>query len=165
MRSAAASSAAGQRGFTFIELMVTLAIMGVLVLVAVPMAQVTVQREKERELRNSLGQIREALDAYKRAADQGRIEIKAGESGYPKTLDQLVEGVIDQRSPDKRHLYFLRRLPRDPLYPDTNAKDSETWGLRSYASPPDEPSEGEDVFDVYSKSDKVGLDGVPYRRW
>ena len=155
----------GQHGFSFIELMMTLAIMAVLVMVAVPMAQVAVQREKERELRSALIQIRDALDAYKRASDQGRIAIKMGESGYPRSLDELVEGVVDQRSPVKRKLYFLRRLPRDPMHADSSVSPSETWNQRSYASPPDEPQEGEDIFDVYSKSDKVGLNGVPYAKW
>jgi general secretion pathway protein G len=153
------------RGFTFIELMMTLAIMAVLVMVSVPMAQLAVQRDKERELRQALVQIREGLDAYKRAADQGRILVRLGESGYPKTLAELVEGVPDQRSPTKQNLYFLRNLPRDPMYPDPAAKAEETWGLRSYASPPDDPAEGADVFDVHSKSDKLGLNGVAYRLW
>ena len=153
------------RGFTFIELMMTLAILGVLVLVAVPMTQVAVQRDKERELRHALVQIREALDAHKRAADQGRIVQKIGDSGYPKSLDELVQGVPDQRSPSKQNLYFLRSLPRDPMHPDPSAKAADTWGLRSYASPPDDPSEGDDVFDVYSRSDKPGLNGVAYRLW
>jgi len=153
------------RGFTFIELMMTLAIMAVLVMVAVPMAQVAVQRDKERELRFALVQIREALDAYKRAADQGRVLVRLGESGFPKTLAELVDGVPDQRSPTKQNLYFLRALPRDPMYPDQSARPDETWGLRSYASPADDPSEGADVFDVHSKSDKLGLNGVAYRLW
>ena len=143
----------------------TLAIMGVLVLVAVPMAQWSLQRHKESELRAALIQIREALDAYKRAAEQGRVLLKSGESGYPETLERLVEGVDDQRTPTRQKLYFLRRLPRDPFHADTLAPPATTWGLRSYASPPTSPAEGADVFDVHSKSDKVGLNGVPYRNW
>lgn len=152
-------------GFTFVELMITLAIMAVLVTVAVPMAQLAVQRHKEHELREALAQIRDALDAYKRASDQGRIVTRLGESGYPKSLADLVEGVDDQRSPAKKKLYFLRRLPADPLNTNSNDKPEQTWGLRSYASSPDDPSEGEDIFDVYSRSEKLGLNGVPYRQW
>lgn len=153
-----------ESGFTFIELMVTLAIMAVLVMVATPMARLSIQRDRERELRVALTEIRDALDAYKRASDQGRIQMRIGESGFPGSLEQLVEGVEDQRNPNRRTLYFLRRLPRDPMA-DPSMAPEETWGLRSYASPPDDPSEGEDVFDVYSKSEKIGLNGVPYREW
>ena len=145
-----------ERGFTFIELMVTLAIMAILVMVATPMAKLSIQRDRERELRAALTEIRDALDAYKRASDQGRIQMRIGESGFPGSLEQLVDGVEDQRSPNRRKLYFLRRLPRDPMA-DPSMAPEETWGLRSYASPPDDPSEGEDVFDVYSKSEKIGL--------
>ncbi|AIY41401.1 putative secretion system X protein GspG-like [Collimonas arenae] len=165
MNTPACRRFAARGGFTFIELMMTLAIMGVLVLVAVPMAQISLQRDKEHELRRALIQIREGLDAYKRAADQGRIVVKIGESGYPKKLDELVEGVPDQRSPSRQNLYFLRSLPPDPMYQGATAKPAETWGLRSYASPPDDPNEGDDVFDVYSKSEKQGLNGVSYRQW
>ena len=145
--------------------MVTLSIMAVLAVVAVPLAQWTYQRDKERALRTSLAEIREALDSYKRASDQGRIAVKIGESGYPKNLLELVEGVDDQRSPNRKKMYFLRRIPIDPMSPDVSSKPEDSWGLRSYASPPDDPSEGDDVFDVYSRSKKVGLNGIPYAKW
>jgi general secretion pathway protein G len=153
------------RGFTFIELMMTLAIMAVLVTVATPLAQLTAQRQKEHDLRSALFQIREALDAYKRASDQGRLVARLGESGYPKSLDLLVEGVDDQRSPAHQKIYFLRRLPRDPMHADASTPAADTWSRRSYASPPDDPAEGEDVFDVSSRSEQLGLNGVAYKKW
>ncbi|MCM2250779.1 MAG: type II secretion system GspH family protein [Ramlibacter sp.] len=152
-------------GFTLVELLVTLAIMGILATVTVPLAQISAQRQKERELRAALAQIRDAIDAYKRAGEQGRILVKLGESGYPRTLDELWQGVSDQRSPDRRKIYFLRAIPRDPMHEDYSVSSVESWGLRSYSSPPDDPSPGEDVYDVYSKSAKTGLDSLPYRQW
>lgn len=154
-----------QRGFTFIELMMTLAIMAVLAMVSLPLAEKAVQREKERELRVALAQIREAIDAYKRASDAGRIELKVGESGYPRSLDELVSGVPDQKHPNHRMIYFLRVLPADPTFPDSSAAPALTWGVRSYESSADEPRAGADVFDVYSLSSGVGGNGVPYRNW
>ena len=150
-------------GFTLIELVITVAIVGVLALLATPLFEVTAQRHKEAELRLALRQIRGAIDAYHQAAREKRIEVPADASGYPPNLDVLAEGVPDITKPDRRKIYFLRRLPRDPMHPDGTLPASETWGLRSYASPPDAPSAGEDVFDVYSLSDRVGLNGVPYR--
>jgi general secretion pathway protein G len=153
------------RGFTFIELIVTLAIMGVLATVAVPMAQVAIQRDKERELRLALQEIREAIDAYKRASDNGSVKLNLGDSGFPKKLEELAEGVPDQRHPQKRALYFLRRVPRDPFAPPSIANAADTWAKRAYASPPDNPTEGEDVFDVASRSELMGLNGVPLNAW
>ncbi|MGF6118150.1 general secretion pathway protein G [Janthinobacterium lividum] len=154
-----------ERGFTFIELMITLAIMATLATVAVPMAQVALQRAKEQQLRSALIEMREAIDAYKRASDNGRIKLSLGASGYPKKLEELVEGVPDQRSVSKQNIYFLRRLPRDPFQPREEGSAADSWNKRAYASPPDNPSEGEDVFDVASRSTKVGLNGVPLNQW
>lgn len=152
-------------GFTLIELVVTIAILGLLATVAVPFAQLVQQRSKEAELRTSLRQIRTAIDAYKQAVVEKRIESPADATGYPPDLDVLWKGVADVTKPDDSKLYFMRRLPRDPFFPDTAADPATTWGKRSYASPPDAPQEGDDVYDVYSLSDKTGLNGVPYREW
>jgi general secretion pathway protein G len=154
------------RGFTFIELVITVAIIGVLALVALPFVELTAKRAKEQELRVALRQIRTALDEYKKAVDEGHVVKKADESGYPPTLDILVEGVLDAEDPNKRRrLYFLRRLPRDPFHAEPAARPSETWGRRSYESPHDSPAPGKDVFDVYSLAEGTGLNGVPYRQW
>jgi general secretion pathway protein G len=154
------------RGFTFIELVITVAIIGILALVALPFAELTAKRAKEQELRLALRQIRTALDDYKKAVDEGRVVKKADESGYPPTLDVLVEGVLDAEDPNKRRrLYFLRRLPRDPFYIESAARPSETWGKRSYESSHESPAPGRDVFDVYSVAEGTGLNGVPYRQW
>ena len=116
-------------------------------------------------MRSALIEIPVAVDAYKRAWDNGRIKLSLGASGYPKKLDELVEGVPDQRSPSKQNIYFLRRLPRDPFQPREEGSAADSWSKRAYASPPDNPSEGEDVFDVASRSTKAGLNGVPLNQW
>jgi len=152
-------------GFSLIELIATVAIVAVLASAAVPMLEVSSRRAKETELRTALRTIRDGIDAYKRAVDEGRIERKADESGYPRSLDDLVRGVPDAKSPDRRRLYFLRRIPRDPFAPEQARRAAEGWGLRSYVSPPENPAAGDDVFDVYSRSRHVGLNGVPYREW
>ena len=154
-----------ERGFTLVEMVVTVAIVGVLASAAMPLASLVSQRSKEQELRQSLLQIREAIDAHRQAFDAGRIAKGTTDSGYPKSLKDLTEGVVDQTSQKKKRIVFLRRLPRDPLHVDPSVPEEQTWGLRSYDSPPDDPSPGSDVFDVYSLNKGIGLNGIPYSKW
>lgn len=156
---------AGHRGFTLVELMIVVAIMAILASSAMPLYELTAQRDREKELRVALRQIREAIDAYKRAINDGRIARKADESEYPRKLEDLVVGVPDAKDPEKRKIYFLRRLPRDPMSSDSSLSAAETWGKRAYESPPDNPQEGDDVFDVYSRSQQTGLNGIAYDKW
>jgi general secretion pathway protein G len=154
------------RGFTLIEMVVTVAIVGLLASVAFPMAQLTTKRAREHELHRALREIREALDAHKRAVDEGRVIQSIDRSGYPASLQTLVDGVADAASPgNKGRIYFLRRIPRDPMYVDPLAPNDATWGKRDYQSSADEPREGEQVFDVYSLAPGTGLNGIPYRDW
>jgi general secretion pathway protein G len=152
-------------GFTLAELVITVAIVGILASAALPALELTVRRNKELELRSALREIRGAIDRYKKAVDDGRIPRRANEPGYPPSLQVLVDGVADAKSPVKQTIYFLRRLPRDPFSQRPGVPAAHTWGLRSYASAPDMPHAGDDVFDVYSTSSGVGLNGVPYRDW
>ncbi len=153
------------RGFTLIELAITVAIVGLLSTMALPLVQLTVQRVKEQELKAALREIRSGLDAYKLASDEGRVQTEADASGYPPTLEALVEGVEDARDPEAARIYFLRRVPRDPFFPDGSVPASQTWGLRSYQSPPEDPQPGDDVYDVHSMSAGTALDGSLYRDW
>ncbi len=154
------------RGFTLIELMMTVAIVGLLASVALPMAELSVQRHKEQELRTALRDIRNAVDAYRQATEDGRVQGGRSLSGYPPSLQVLVDGVADARSPEgKTKIYFLRRIPRDPFFADPTIADDETWGKRSYASSVENPEAGEDVFDVYTMATGTGLNGIVYRKW
>jgi general secretion pathway protein G len=160
------------RGFTLVELVITLALVAILASVAMPMLKVSVQRSKEAELRANLRQIRDAIDAYKKAYEEGKVELKSiDKSGYPPNLDILVEGIEDKSVPDgKKKIRFLRRIPQDPMRSRDESSSAETsradfWGLRSYASEADNPTAGEDVYDVYSLSPLTGTNGIPYAKW
>jgi len=145
------------KGFTLIELVIAVAIVAILASAALPLNELVVQRAKEQDLRRALREIRTAIDAYKQASDDGRIVKRVGESGFPKRLEELVEGIEDQKSPKRERMYFLRRLPLDPF--------GEPWGKRSYASPPEDPREGDDVFDVFTLAPGKGINGRLYREW
>lgn len=153
------------RGFTLIEMVVVVAIVGVLAAGVAPLASLVHKRAQERELRQALRDIRSAIDRHHQAAESGNIARAADASGYPPSLEALTEGVPDLLSATPRKLHFLRRLPRDPFFPDPAAPAAATWGLRSYDSAPDNPQPGKDVFDVHSLSPGIGLNGIPYRDW
>jgi general secretion pathway protein G len=155
----------GVRGFTLIELLIVLAILGLLATLTVPVAEVTIQRSREQDLRSALREIRAGIDAYKRAYDEGRIVRPTEASGYPEALQVLVDGVEDARHPNKAKMFFLRRIPPDPMYPQHLDDPAETWGKRAYDSEANDPRAGKDVYDVHSMSPRIGLNGIPYRRW
>ena len=159
------------RGFSYIEMVFSVAMLALLAAVATPYLEKNIQRKKETELRQNLRQIRTAIDAYKAAADAGKIKRAVGNSGYPPSLEILAEGVDDMTSPNKQKLYFIRRIPADPLFPlnsqptERAINPADTWGKRSYASDADYPREGADVYDVYSLSSDIAINGVAYRDW
>ena len=153
------------RGFTLIELIIVVGIVAILASGLMPLIELSAQRTKEQELRAALREIRTGIDAYKQAVDEGRVAKKADESGYPPTLAVLASGVPNEKDPEKHNIYFLRRIPRDPFFVDSQVPPEKTWGLRSYESPPDDPHDGKDVFDVYCTLHKTGLNGVPYNKW
>ncbi len=156
---------ARRRGYTLIELLVVLAILGLLATMAMPMAEMTVQREREHELKRALWQIRDAIDAYKAAREQGAILGPLGSSGYPANLAALLQATPDARPDHKGEmLRFMREIPRDP-FADPALAPETSWGLRSYLSEAGDPRPGADVYDVHSKSDRVGLNGIPLAKW
>lgn len=146
-------------GFSLIELLVTLTILSILASITIPMMEMTVKRTKEQELRTALRTLREAIDVYKQASDEGRISKSVDASGYPPDLNVLVAGVVDAKDIKRGKIYFLRKIPADPM------SETGEWALRSYKSPADRPEAGEDVFDVYSTSGVIGTNGTPYYDW
>jgi general secretion pathway protein G len=147
-----------QRGVSLIELVVVIAILLTLTAIAMPLAQVTAKREQEIELRRALRQMRSAIDAYKKMADQGLIELQVGSEGYPPDLETLVEGIYPVGQVNK--VRFLRRIPFDPM------TKSQQWGLRAYQDDPDAKSwSGQNVYDVFTRSGGVALDATRYRDW
>lgn len=144
-------------GFTLLELIVAATILAILTMMALPLARVTIKREKEKQLRRALWEMRDAIDKYEMAGERGAFQIKVDSYGYPPDLETLVKGVEAQGG---RKLRFLRRIPVDPMTKTTE------WGLRSMQDDPDSDSwGGQNVFDVYTKSQGEGLDGTKYRDW
>jgi general secretion pathway protein G len=168
-----------KKGFTLIEMLVTLTLLAILAAAIVPLAKTAVKREKEIELRRNLRMIREAIDAYKKLADEKQIEVEEDQEGYPPDLETLVKGVEIKSQPEQpepggglnrrpaevaeaqtKVIKFLRRIPPDPMTGSTD------WGLRAFQDEPDSENwGGENVYDVYSKSPGTALDGTKYKDW
>jgi len=145
-----------KHGFTLVEMIVAITILMILTGMAVPLARVTIKREREHELRHAVWEIRDGIDRYKDAADRGAFQIKVGSEGYPPDLDTLVNGV----DVNGKKVRYLRRIPTDPMTGSTD------WGLHSMQDDPTSDSwDGNNVFDVYSKSDGTALDGTKYKDW
>lgn len=155
------------KGFTLVEMLVVVTILSILAMAALPLGKIVVKRGKEIELRRNLRLMREAIDAYKKLADEKKITVEEDSEGYPLTLEMLVEGVEvqvqdpdDQSGSGKKLVKFLRRIPKDPM---TNSFE---WGLRSYQDDPDSDYWGEEnVYDVYTRSLGKALDGTYYKDW
>lgn len=146
-----------EQGFTLLELIVAAAILAVITMMALPLARVTIQRENERQLHRALWEMRDAIDRYKDQADRGAFQTKVDTQGYPPDLDTLFKGVEAQGG---KKIRFLRSIPMDPM---TKSRD---WGLHSMQDDPDSDSwGGQNVFDVYTKSEGTGLDGTKYKDW
>jgi general secretion pathway protein G len=152
-------------GFTLIEMIVTVALVAIIASVATPFVKMHEQREKERELKHALREIRTAIDVYKQAGDEGRIARSLDSTGYPRSLDELATGATDKRDPKGRKIFFLRRVPRDPMNPTLSGPAEDSWGKRSYSSEADDPREDGDVYDVFSLSDRKGTNGIAYGKW
>ena len=165
-------------GFSYVEIVFAVAMLAILALTATPYLEKNIQRKKELALKQNLREIRTAIDAYKAAYDAGKMTKTMGDSGYPKRLEDLVNGIEDVKDPQKKKIYFLRRLPADPMFAqgefrgnlsenraDEAIDPADTWGKRSYDSDAENPREGSDVYDVYSFSEEVGINGIPYAKW
>lgn len=151
------------QGFTLVELLVALALLALLVSAATPMVQINAKRQKEQELRRILWQMRDAIDAYKQATDDGLIKKNQNDNGYPPTLRTLTNGVENSQDPNKKKLIFLRRIPRDPFAEDPEISNEETWLVRAY-----DGTQGElatDVYDISSRSAQLGINQQPYNTW
>jgi general secretion pathway protein G len=153
----------GERGFSFVEMIIVTMLLAIMASAAMPLARVTSQRQREAELRRTLREVRTAIDRFKDSVDQGLIattELKPGSEGYPPDLETLVDGVPAANDASGRKLKFLRRIPMDPMTSGTE------WGMRSYQDKPDSTSwGGQNVFDVYTTSEGSALDGSKYRDW
>ena len=149
------------RGFTLVEMLAVLAVLAILAMGVLPLAQLAQQRQKEQALQHALWEIREALDTFKRAADQGLLSQGVAPSGYPVSLEVLIQA---QRDTQGRWQRFLRQVPRDP-FADEGLSAAQGWALRSYASEDNAPRPGGDVYDVHSRSPVVGSNGVPVAQW